>query len=233
MLWRRSKSSLRDAALVYAELGIPVFPCHWPTAASPRRSATAGCSCQLLACSFPGEHPLVPDWLDAATTDPAQIDAWWFQHARANVGLLTGVAFDVVDIPGELVRRAAAAAMPAGPVADTGTGRRHYFVAPSGRGNTALPARSTGTRQRLYRHGRGGATCSPPRAGTRVAGPRSGSARSPRRCRTRRHRRWPPWPASGSNPPRPPPGAGRILRHGRNWRRCPARSARSWPRHPR
>jgi hypothetical protein len=156
MLWRRPKVSLHDAALVYAELGIPVFPCHWPTAASPRRSATAGCSCQLLACSFPGEHPLVPDWLEAATTERAQIDAWWFQHPRANVGLRTGVAFDVVDIPGDLVGRVPLTAMPDGPMADTGSGRRHYFVAPSGRGNTALPARSTGPRHRLYRHGRGG-----------------------------------------------------------------------------
>jgi hypothetical protein len=156
MLWRRPKVSLHDAALVYAELGVPVFPCHWPTAASPRRSATAGCSCQLLACSLPGEHPLVPDWLDAATTERAQIDAWWFQHPLANVALLTGVAFDVVDIPGELLGRVPLTAMPDGPAADTGTGRRHYFVAPSGRGNTALPARSTDIRQRLYRHGRGG-----------------------------------------------------------------------------
>jgi Bifunctional DNA primase/polymerase, N-terminal len=156
MRWRRSKASLRDAALAYAELGIPVFPCHWPTATSPRRSATAGCSCQLLACSFPGEHPLVPDWLAAATTDPAQIDAWWRRCPLANVGLLTGVAFDVVDIPGELVGRTALTALPDGPVADTGTGRRHYFVAPSGGGNTALPARVGGPRRRLYRHGRGG-----------------------------------------------------------------------------
>jgi Bifunctional DNA primase/polymerase, N-terminal len=155
MLWRRSKVSLPEAALAYAALGIPVFPCHWPTASSPRRSATAGCSCQLLACSFPGEHPLVPDWMRAATTDPAQILAWWRRCPRANVGVLTGVAFDVVDVPGELAERAASTAMPKGPLADTGTGRRHYFVAPSGRGNTALPMAS-GTRQRLYRHGRGG-----------------------------------------------------------------------------
>jgi Bifunctional DNA primase/polymerase, N-terminal len=157
MLWRRSKFSLADAALAYAELGIPVFPSHWPAVGSTRRLGTPGCSCQLVACSYPGEHPLVPDWLGTATTDPARIEAWWCQHPRANVGLLTGVVFDVLDVPAELVEdQAVLATLPDGPVARTGTGRHHFFVAPSGRGNVVMPARSGNARQRVYWHGRSG-----------------------------------------------------------------------------
>jgi hypothetical protein len=157
MLWRRPKVSLSDAALAYAELGIPVFPSHWPTVASARRLGTPGCSCQLVACSYPGEHPLVPDWLGAATTDPDRIETWWRRHPQANIGLLTGVVFDVLDVPGELVAdHAVLTALADGPVARTGTGRHHYFVAPSGRGNVVMPARSGNARQRVYWHGRGG-----------------------------------------------------------------------------
>jgi hypothetical protein len=163
MLWRRSKLSLSEAALAYAELGIPVFPSHWPTAAPARRWGMPGCSCQLVACSYPGEHPLVPDWLGTATTDPARIETWWRRHPQANIGLLTGVVFDVLDVPGELVEdHGALTALPDGPVARTGTGRRHYFVAPSGRGNVVMPARSGNTRQRVYWHGRGGYVLAPP-----------------------------------------------------------------------
>ena len=157
MLWRRSKVSLSEAALAYAELGIPVFPSHWPLVASARRAWLPGCSCQLVACSYPGEHPLAPDWLGAATTDPARVEAWWHQHPQANIGLLTGVVFDVLDLPGELVAaHGGLAALPDAPVARTSTGRHHFFVAPSGRGNVVMPARSGNARQRVYWHGRGG-----------------------------------------------------------------------------
>ena len=139
---------------------------------STRRLGTPECSCQLVACSYPGEHPLVPDWLGASTTDPARIEAWWCQHPRANIGLLTGVVFDVLDVPSELVEdQAVLAILPEGPVARTGTGRHHYFVAPSGSGQRGHagpfrqrpPARLLARPQRLRarrpsRHVGGGAT---------------------------------------------------------------------------
>jgi hypothetical protein len=180
-LWRRSKVSLADAALAYAELGIPVYPSHWPVVGSTRRLGTPGCSCQLVACSSPGEHPLVPDWLGAATADPARMEAWWCQHPRANIGLLTGVVFDVLDVPSEQ-DQAVLATLPEGPVARTGTGRHHYFVAPSGRGNVVMPARSGNARQRVYWHGRSGYALAA-RAATSAAAPPSGCARSAPRAR--------------------------------------------------
>jgi Bifunctional DNA primase/polymerase, N-terminal len=109
---------------------VPDAMCDRPSRQEHAEQATDG---------FHHEHPLVPDWLGAATTDPARIEAWWCQHPRANIGLLTGVVFDVLDVPSELVEdQAVLATLPEGPVARTGAGRHHYFVAPSGRGNVVI-----------------------------------------------------------------------------------------------
>lgn len=61
-------------ALAYADLGWPVLPLH----ASTKRPATRR-----------GLHD--------ASTDPSQIRSWWTYMPLSNIGLLTGVAFDVLD----------------------------------------------------------------------------------------------------------------------------------------
>jgi hypothetical protein len=66
---------LEAAALLYATWGWPVFP----VAPGLKRPAT--------------EHGL-----KEATTDADQIKAWWWRWPRANVGVATGHAFDVIDI---------------------------------------------------------------------------------------------------------------------------------------
>lgn len=64
-----------SAALWYASKGIPVFPCR------------------------PGEKvPATRHGFKDATTDPAQVITWWMRSPMANIGLATGVRFDVVDI---------------------------------------------------------------------------------------------------------------------------------------
>ena len=65
---------LSDAALRYAELGYPVFPC------------AAG-----------GKVPLTPRGFKDATTDAAQIRAWWEKDPDANIGMPTAglLAIDV------------------------------------------------------------------------------------------------------------------------------------------
>ncbi|WP_370325931.1 bifunctional DNA primase/polymerase [Euzebya sp.] len=64
------------AALVYAAAGYAVFPCA------------------------PGaKRPLTPRGFRGATTDPAQLRAWWARWPDGNIGLATGGGgVDVVDI---------------------------------------------------------------------------------------------------------------------------------------
>lgn len=63
------------AAECYAALGWPVFPLR------------PG-----------GKTPLTRHGLADATTDPAQVRAWWSARPDANIGLTTGGRFDVLDI---------------------------------------------------------------------------------------------------------------------------------------
>lgn len=112
------------AALDYAVLGWPVFPL------APR-----------------GKLPLIAkrdggNGLHDATTDLEVICGWWEKCSAANIGLRTGVAFDVVDIDGQegldsLNRYRADRPMTWGPEAKTGGGGWHLLHLPSGAGNRA------------------------------------------------------------------------------------------------
>jgi hypothetical protein len=74
----------REAALWYAKHGIPVFPLYWPVA--------GGCSCGNPKCEDIGKHPLTPHGFKDATTDVAQVEAWWERWPKANIGMPTGSA---------------------------------------------------------------------------------------------------------------------------------------------
>lgn len=66
---------LAHAASVYTAAGIPVFPCA------------------------PGQkRPLTVHGFRDATTDPAQIAAWWGRHPEANIGIPTGTVIGVLDV---------------------------------------------------------------------------------------------------------------------------------------
>ncbi|HVT77852.1 MAG TPA: bifunctional DNA primase/polymerase [Acidimicrobiales bacterium] len=125
-----------DAAHVYAVRGWPVFPCHTPA------DLPGACTCRVEGCGSPGKHPRVAGGLNAATVDPAQVDAWWSRWPIANVGIRTGAdsGLVVVDVDpdhdGErsLERLAAEhGELPEGRVVRTGSGGRHlYFRHPGG-----------------------------------------------------------------------------------------------------
>lgn len=74
---RLADLSLRDAAELFVAEGVPVFPC------------VPG-----------GKRPLVEHGFHDATTDPAQIGAWWGRWPQANIGIPTGSAsgVEVVDV---------------------------------------------------------------------------------------------------------------------------------------
>ncbi|MEP0848356.1 MAG: bifunctional DNA primase/polymerase [Phycisphaerae bacterium] len=114
-------NAMLHAALWYAELGYPVFPCA------------------------PGHKtPLTEHGLLEATTDAEQITAWWTQHPNANIAIRTD-GLVVIDIDGE--GNAWLADDPAklgdldvAPLSLTPRGGRHYFFRqPNGRSwrNTA------------------------------------------------------------------------------------------------
>lgn len=92
--------ALTRAARWYAAVGVPVFPLHNLT---PRHTdGHLACSCDRWAepGHKPAKHPRTAHGLNDATTDPLQVAAWWQRWPQANIGLRTGVRFDVIDIDG-------------------------------------------------------------------------------------------------------------------------------------
>ncbi|MDA3624284.1 bifunctional DNA primase/polymerase [Saccharopolyspora sp. WRP15-2] len=72
---------LLEAALKYAtDYGWPVFPIA-PGSKVPGISKRAG-----------------GNGFEDATTDPATIRAWWGRNSNFNIGIPTGIAFDVIDV---------------------------------------------------------------------------------------------------------------------------------------
>ena len=85
--------SMLPAARWYSNQGIAVIPLWWPNGNQ--------CACPAGAdCHSPAKHPLTPNGLNDATTDDDKIREWWSRWPAANIGLPTGLTFDVVDIDG-------------------------------------------------------------------------------------------------------------------------------------
>ena len=98
----------------------------------------------VFPCEVGGKRPLgrlVPHGLKDATGDFEVIEKWWTAEPEANIGLVTGIAFDVLDVDGpealDALERAGAIGDPdiGGPTVATPRGW-HVYVAPTGRGNT-------------------------------------------------------------------------------------------------
>lgn len=127
--------SRADAALQCASLGWQVLPLH--------ELVGDGCSCGRSECSRPGKHPRTRHGLKDATGDPVTVGEWWRRWPNANIGILTGVGFDVLDLDGEdglawlAEMEAIHGPLPAGLRAKTGRGGLHIFLKPIGHGNAA------------------------------------------------------------------------------------------------
>lgn len=136
--------TMLTAALEYAALGWPVFPLHTPVSHGPKEGdGRARCSCRDEAgepCKSQGKHPRTGNGFQSATTAPDQIRAWWSQWPRANVGVRTGILFDVIDLDSQAaidtLDSLGLNLEPPTPVATTGNGR-HIYIAPTGMGNRA------------------------------------------------------------------------------------------------
>lgn len=116
----RAPDALAKAATWYATAGIAIFPLR------------------------PGEkRPATAHGLDDATTDPRQVLAWWRANPQANIGLRTGLRFEVLDVDpphgwASLAEmRAAGLVPPHIGYALTPRGGAHIYLPPTGAGNAA------------------------------------------------------------------------------------------------
>jgi hypothetical protein len=133
------------------------MPSAWPR-------ASLACSCRRgPACDRPAKHPLVRHGLHDATCDPGQLERWWSRWAQANVGLATGIVFDVLDVDGPAglaaLRQFArtVSLRLTGPLVATGGGGWHHWFAPTGLGNR--PPRDL---THVDWRGKGGCVLAPP-----------------------------------------------------------------------
>lgn len=152
---QRPPLSMRRAALRYAAHGWPVVP------GSFAGSVAGTHACERVACLARGTHPAVPDWSEAATTEPGRIAEWW-ARVRYAIVLPTGTAFDVVEVHADLgaaVRDLLVdrRGRPAAPIAVTPNGRWQVLVRPG----TPLRADLAG-RAGVMLHGAGSWVLGPP-----------------------------------------------------------------------
>ena len=129
---RGSAGRLADAAIHYAAMGWPVCPGVFPPSTSHRSAdKKRACSCDRIGCPAPGAHPVSPAWQSVASHDPKRVASWWLAVPDANVILVTGRVFDVLDAPAAVGMTALArmeqSGLQPGPVAITG-GRAHFFI---------------------------------------------------------------------------------------------------------
>ena len=142
---RRGRRKARErvaAAAAYAAMGWPVCAGAYPLrgAAHPSgvlpRGTGRACSCDRVGCPDPGAHPVSPAWQIQATMDSGMVTKWWRDAPDANVLLVTGRVFDVLDVPARAGRIAldafARIGADAGPVAASDSGRCMFFVATRG-----------------------------------------------------------------------------------------------------
>jgi putative DNA primase/helicase len=77
-------------ALDYAGRGWPVVPLNW--------IQDGRCSCGTVDCPSPCKHPLSPNGLKDASTDPGTIRGWLTRWPDANLGIATGAASGLLVI---------------------------------------------------------------------------------------------------------------------------------------
>jgi Bifunctional DNA primase/polymerase, N-terminal len=63
------------------------------------RDPGRACSCDRIGCPAPGAHPISPAWQIEATSDPGGAARRWHDRPEANIILVTGRVFDVLDVP--------------------------------------------------------------------------------------------------------------------------------------
>ena len=147
---RRADAGRQAAAAVeYAQLGWPVCPGAVGPRTGParhrvpalatrgqRRSSGRACSCDRVGCPAPGAHPISAAWQIEASSDPADAARWWRERPNASIILVTGRAFDVLDVPARAgllaLERISHSPAAMGPVALSADSRALFFATTRG-----------------------------------------------------------------------------------------------------
>jgi len=133
---RRAAGRNAVAAAEYAAMGWPVCAGAYPPGRPHHGETLRACSCDRVGCPAPAAHPMSPAWQVEATADPVIVGHWWVACPEANVILVTGRVFDVLDVPGGAGAAALAmmdrSAVRPGPVAISAGNRALFFVATRG-----------------------------------------------------------------------------------------------------
>jgi hypothetical protein len=134
---RRSVGRMAAAAAEYAAMGWPLCVGAYPPGrGQPHADMLRACSCDRVGCPAPGAHPVSPAWQVEATADPLLVESWWGAQPEANVILVTGRVFDVLDVPANAGATALTlmerSAVRSGPVAISAGHRALFFVATRG-----------------------------------------------------------------------------------------------------
>jgi Bifunctional DNA primase/polymerase, N-terminal len=94
-----SASSRRNAALMYAKVGLPVLPLHG-------KSMGGGCTCGNSRCKRRGNHPRTANGFTDATTDSGKIKKMWRRWPNAKIAIALGTGVIGVVIEGKAGREA-------------------------------------------------------------------------------------------------------------------------------
>jgi hypothetical protein len=130
-------TTIREAALAYAALGMRVVPSHYIRTDNPMGDWLGPCcSChEGHACGDPGKHPILTGWPDAATSLDWMVHWWWNKWPKANVSIVTGDGLVIIDVDprhggDETLARLEAehGPLPRDWVVETGGGGLHIYV---------------------------------------------------------------------------------------------------------
>jgi Bifunctional DNA primase/polymerase, N-terminal len=130
---RRAVERMAVAATRYAEMGWPVCTgAYLPGRLQHPGETRRACSCDRIGCPAPGAHPISPAWQVQATAEPSLVEHRWLARPEANIILVTGRIFDVLDVPAAAGMAALAmmerSGVRPGPVAVSAGDRALFFV---------------------------------------------------------------------------------------------------------
>jgi hypothetical protein len=135
MTQRAHPETLRDAAIRYANQGIPILP---DQLASHRPNLTADvpvCACRRRDCPAQPVHPPRRPDRDNGAQHMGYVGRWWTANPDAAIATVAGAAFDVIEIhsaipPDAILEWLSDQGLTPGPVLYAGLGRLQLLAAP-------------------------------------------------------------------------------------------------------